>query len=187
MVAADPPARSIRGLLDSILDTVRRIGAIAADPDEAALLPPASVDALQRLESRCGFPLPPTYREFLTISNGFQGIAGGFDLLGCEQMLRPEYDEEVRRIRTLAWDSGQRSPLEGFAVGLRPGSDALVLLDRSRPTRGGELTVVHWCYSTLGESSSFSDFLAYWDGVSREVLARIQSGATTGGPGPQTP
>ena len=167
------PDRMIE-LLQEIVRTTTELNRIALDPAVPALQPPASRENIDRVERLFGVPLPPSYRRFLEITDGVPDFASGFDLLGTRQILGSDYEAEVGRRRTQAWDTGQPGPIQGLFVGLKPRFNGCILLDRARPTGQGELLVVHWHFRSLGEAPTFEEFLAYWDGVAKQVLENVR-------------
>ncbi len=170
-----PDTRSLRQLLKDILETSTEVARLSGDSAVPSLRAPASPETIASLEAALGLPLPPSYREFLEITDGVEHFNAGFELLGALQMLGPGYEAEVKRLRQQAWDAGQRGPIEGIIIGLLPGSHSFVFLDRSRPSGNGEFHVVYWAFEALGNAPTFREFLVFWSTVIREVLANIQA------------
>lgn len=161
-------------LLREIVRTTTELNEIALDPAVPTLQPPASPESIEKVQALFGVPLPPSYRRFLEITDGVSNFAAGFDLLSTGQILSPDYEAEVSRRRTQAWDAGHPHPIQGLFVGLKPRFNGCILLDRAHPTGHGELLVVYWHFESLGEAPTFEDFLDYWSGVARRVLENVR-------------
>ncbi len=161
---------TVRELVEEIVRTRLEIVRVIGDPLNVTLRDPADPGRMTALERRFGASLPASYREFLGTSDGVPGFETQFDLLGTREMLGQEYEDEVKRIRHLAWEVGEPGPLEGWIVGMRHGSDQVVYLDRSRRGEGGECPVVHWRYEPLGEAPSFKGFLEMWLDIVQGIL-----------------
>src|SRR5688572_3349927 len=68
--------------------------------DEQQLGSPAPESRIVDLETRLGRPLPPSYRAFLGMYNGWRmGVNAATDLLSVEEMLDGPRAEEVREWR----------------------------------------------------------------------------------------
>jgi len=50
-------------------------------------LPPASEDEIVRYETYLGRPLPPSYRAFLSLHNGYRGLAYPGDMLSIDDVM----------------------------------------------------------------------------------------------------
>jgi hypothetical protein len=175
---------SIPALIEQIFDLRTRIaGALGTDPPR--LLPPASAALIATAEQRLEFPLPPSFREFLNVCDGFVQFSEGFDILGAHQLLSSEYAHETKKIRDLAWQGGERIGVEGFVIGLRPGSFRVLLFDRTveRDDRG-EVPVVEWKFEPLARSSDFHAFLVLWREGAQHTLAEARKLAATKPPKP---
>ncbi|WNC86604.1 SMI1/KNR4 family protein [Thermosynechococcus sp. QKsg1] len=67
------------------------------------LNPPASAAEIARVESAIGLPLPPCFKEFLSLHNGESGIVGallgdGNKLLSCDDIIQQyELDQDIGR------------------------------------------------------------------------------------------
>jgi hypothetical protein len=164
---------SIPRLIEEIFDLRAQITHLLGGKPPR-LYPPASPDLIAAAEQKFEFLFPTTFREFLSVCDGFERFSEGFDLLGVQQMLSAEYEREAAKIRDLAWQSGERIAIEGLIIGLRPGSFRVLLFDRTaeRDDRG-ELPVVEWKFEPLARSPDFRAFLVLW----REAAQKTYSEA----------
>jgi len=165
---------SVPTLITLIFDLRTQIAhLLGTEPPQ--LLPPAPATLVTSAEQRLNFSFPPFFREFLRISDGFLRFSEGFDLLGVRQMLSDDYARQVKKIRDLAWQGGDRVGVEGFLVGVRPGSFRVLLFDRTveRDERG-ELPAVEWKFESLARTPDFHEFLVLWHESAEKTLAEAQ-------------
>jgi len=170
---------SVPALIEQIFGLRTRIASLLGT-ERPRLLPAASPALIAAAEQRLEFSFPPTFREFLSVCDGFVQFSEGFDVLGAHQLLSSEYANEVRKTRDLAWQSGERVGVEGLIIGLRPGSFRVLLFDRTVPRdERGELPTVEWKFEPLARGPDFRAFLVLWRDAARQTLGEASRLAAT--------
>ncbi len=120
---------------------------------------PAKPEDLGRLEAHWELPLPPSYRAFLELHDGYEGLALGGDLFAVADVLPGgRWDEPVRKWKRLSADYGDGSVLDGYFIANSEQPNVWTFLDPNRPVQKGELTVV-W---SLGSGSLGFSELSLW-------------------------
>lgn len=113
-----------------VMDVLRRLPTTSLTPDEArarergtTLVPPASAADLEALERRIGKPLPPSYRAFLTTTDGmmFEGFLNQVMLLRASEV-KPLTASEFPGIGVWFSMPDAAVPLAPEAGGPLPGS-----------------------------------------------------------------
>ena len=83
-------------LLDSAnLEIAQREGD-AITSSEYLLYPPATEDEIASYEKEKGWKVPPSFREFLKIHNGWLGFWPDWSLVGLPRKDNLIFDEEIR-------------------------------------------------------------------------------------------
>lgn len=151
---------------DQIREAVSRVLAVIeelkrADPDTWGNLDPtpgspATASAIAAIEARVGRPLPPSYRSFLELHDGYTDLHITGPLLPAE----PD-DDAVEWIEDLADVLDNEDRGTGVIVGGCFDADDFVYLDPERPQAGGE-----WAVVTMDdfEETVYPDFAAYLRG-----------------------
>ena len=143
------------------------------EEDGQVLNPPASTGDLAWLEARLGSVLPPTYREFLSLHDGWLGFSG-------EAMLLPAREHEA------PWVQKKRAELEAhlaeffspailasaFIVMLGREEKNFVFLDTKSRLPTGELEVVNFDMVD-GEYGRYASFVAYLEYVAKRLEKRL--------------
>lgn len=131
--------------------------------------PGASGSAIAAAEARIGVTLPTSYREFLSLYDGWPRFYEGATLLGTANLGRREYEEVVQSVfrsaETPVPDIGPpssrrvlRRPLIPFGVDLQ--GTTMFAFDRNQVGPNGELAVIAWV-SELGLTfQGFDEFLS---------------------------
>jgi hypothetical protein len=144
----------------------RRLELARLDPRAGMpVLPPggATPFAIAAVERRLGRPLPPSYRQLLSLHDGIPHFYQGVSLLSAHHLTRGTFVDLTR----LVIDLGEISRVEsarGRGPTLVPfGIDALgetiFAWDTSAPGSGGELGVVLWMNEIGERAESFPIFL----------------------------
>src|SRR4051812_43806894 len=129
------------------------------------VLPPggASQGALLAVERRLGRPLPPSYRQLLTLHDGIPHFYQGISLLNAHHLARGTYVDLARLTIDLGGPSGveaargRRSTLVPF--GVDAAGEAIFAWDMSAPAYAGEPSIVVWMNEIGERVASFSSFL----------------------------
>jgi hypothetical protein len=121
---------------------------------------PASAEAIQSLETRLGSPLPPDYRAFLQLHNGWRNFHADGKILAIEDQ-DSEWVEKKIQFWTDLWDSEDPNPFARGALPIMLGESLhhFLVLDPTRvgPGRGAEIVE----YDSMHEEKVYESFTAY--------------------------
>ena len=155
----------IRELMEAKLEYDR----LAFDEEQPHELgPPASPKQIAKLESLLGKSLPPSYRAFLELHNGWSGLDGGAKLLAVEDHGSKWVKERLGTFESGFEDAEDFEDVEvkenPFKIGAIPvllGTDEynFLVLDPRKVRKNGEMDFVMYYY--LEEEDRFKDFTSY--------------------------
>jgi SMI1/KNR4 family protein SUKH-1 len=130
--------------------------------------PGASPLAIAAVEERIAHRLPPSYREFLAVHDGWPRFFEGATLLGSANLGKRMYDDMARAafeaaetpVPHLAPPSrAQRAPIVPFGIDLQ--GTTLFAFNPSVTRADGECEVVAWVNEIGVRRDSFTDFLGF--------------------------
>jgi hypothetical protein len=136
--------------------------------------PPATPEELGRLEGLLSSPLPPSYREFLSLHRDWSRFIGDAHLLSLDQRNSSTMATHLNALRGLAEENGDRAVADGFVIVAGEASQYVVYLDVGTRRDDGEMDVVEWSFDD-GEVGRYPDFVAYLQhqlDVSRRLVAK---------------
>jgi cell wall assembly regulator SMI1 len=110
--------------------------------DEQQFGDPATEDQLSELEARLHRPLPPSYRMFLSLHNGWRMASGAIDLLTVREMLSGPREASIHKWQSQARAVGDSLAADSLVIGYSEISSTKFLLDPTRIDAEGEWTVV---------------------------------------------
>lgn len=111
-------------------------------PDNQQLGPVANQNRLKELETRIGKPLPPSYREFLSMYNGWRMVTAVMDLLSVEEILEGPREASIRKWQHQALESGDPVAGNALVIGDSLVTPTKLLLDPEVIDEWGEWGVV---------------------------------------------
>jgi hypothetical protein len=165
-------ATALETLIREIMEAMLEYDRLAFDEEKPHELgPPASPKQIAKLESILGKSLPPSYRAFLELHNGWSHFDGGAKLLAVE-------DHESKwvkgRLQEFAggFEGFAENPFEIGAIPVLLGTheNNFLVLDPGKVRKTGEMDFV--AYDSLEEEDRFKDFTSYLRGQ-LEVLRRL--------------
>jgi len=130
--------------------------------------PGASKRAVAAVEERIGHPLPPSYREFLALHDGWPRFFEGATLLGTANLGKRMYEDLARAafeaaetpVPHLAPPARQeRKPIVPFGIDLQ--GTTIFAFNPSVTREDGECEVVAWVNEIGVRRESFSHFLEF--------------------------
>ena len=130
--------------------------------------PGASPLAIAAVEERIGSRLPPSYREFLAIHDGWPRFFEGATLLGTANLGKRMYEDMARAVFEAAEtpvpflappSRAQRPPIVPFGIDLQ--GTTLFAFNPSATRADGECEVVAWVNEIGVRRDSFSGFLEF--------------------------
>jgi hypothetical protein len=144
-------------------------------PDDQTLGPPVPPTLLTQFEDQLGKKLPPSYRQFLSLHNGWQMAMGAVDLLSVEEMLGGPRHEKVLRWQREQAKAGDPFAPNGLVVGHSDITPTVFLLDPSSPDEDGEWPLIRYDYSPEQVYPSFLDWLESSVQTFRRLAEKEQS------------
>ena len=139
---------------------------------------PASADQIVRLERILGHPLPPNYRAFLELHNGWSDFHGDGKLLAVEDHESSWVKKKIRYWSDL-WSPDEENPFEHGAIPILLGDSLhhFLVLDPRRMRKNGNMDFVEYDY--MHEETSYEDFALYL-GHELNVMQRLIDRETKG-------
>jgi hypothetical protein len=149
------------------------------EPIVEELGPPCSRGDLSVLERQLGAPLPPTYRAFLEIHDGWGLFQGEAKLLAVKDQHETWVKEALNNLSDLFDEFGEENPVKAgaFVAMLGQGSNWSLFLDPHKVDSRGEMEASLFDWTRL--ENRFADFGAYLANEveqMREVVRSLKEG-----------
>ena len=152
---------SIETLIREIMAAMREYDRLAFDKERPHELgPPAPPKQIAKLEGILGTSLPPSYRAFLELHNGWSHFDGGAKLLAVE-----DHGSKWVKERLLEFARGfEGVAVNPFEIGAIPvllgmNEHNFLVLDPRKVRKNGEMDFVMYDYTE--EEDRFKDFTSY--------------------------
>lgn len=122
---------------------------------------PCTPQQIAALEEILGSDLPPSYRAFLELHNGFEGFLGNQNLLAVEDQEADWVLAELENIGDLFEEDGGDNPFEKGAIPVELGKEAPIylVLDPSKVRKDGEMDFVE--YEHTEKQNKWKDFVSF--------------------------
>lgn len=172
----------LHSLVSDLAEAMLEYDRLAFDEeDEHQLGPPASPAQIAIFERALGAPLPPSYRSFLELHNGWSDFDGEAKLLAVEDHESPWVKERINDMSDLFFeDDGDNPFLNGMLpILLGENEDNYLVLDPSTRRENGEMDFIMYDYGE--EEERFSDFTSFLRDVldvTREMIKDELEGTT---------
>ncbi|HEX3773799.1 MAG TPA: SMI1/KNR4 family protein [Polyangiaceae bacterium] len=160
---------SFSSLLTRIKETQTEILRVAPFRDIALVPNPgASKRAIAAVEARIGHRLPPSYREFLALHDGWPRFFEGATLLGSANLGKRMYEDLARAVFEAAQtpvphlappSRATQQPIVPFGIDLQ--GTTLFAFNPAVTRADGECEVIAWVNEIGVRRDSFSDFLEF--------------------------
>jgi hypothetical protein len=143
--------------------------------------PGASQGAINAVEERIAHRLPPSYREFLALHDGWPRFFEGATLLGTANLGKRMYEDMARAVFEAAEtpvphlappSRAERAPIVPFGIDLQ--GTTLFAFNPNVVRADGECEVVAWVNEVGVRSESFTDFLEFVVEMCESELAGYQ-------------
>jgi hypothetical protein len=159
----DKLTAEIKRLSEELLAAQREYWRLTYDEEADIVLgPPATRKQIAKVEKMLGKPLPPSYRAFLELHNGWSGFDGDGKLLAVEDYESDWVQGKVNRIEVLFGENNQKSPFKKGALPIMLGDDItnFLVIDPRKVRADGEMDFVTFDYAEQEEKfKSFAEFL----------------------------
>ena len=134
---------------------------ISDEEEEHELGLPASSKQIAKLDSILGKPLPPSYRSFLELHNGWGDFDGGAKLLSVEDQRHKWVKERLKELGELLFEDDSKNPFLNGCIPILLGEDEnnYLVLDPSTVRKNGEMDFVMYDYNQ--EEARFNDFTSF--------------------------
>lgn len=152
----------LQQLIQDLAEAKREYDRLVFDEeDEHELGPPASAKQLAKLESIIGKFLPPSYRSFLELHNGWCDFAGGAKLLEIDDQGSAWVEKRLKELGELLFEENSKNPFLNGAIPILLGKDenSFLVLDPNKVQKNGEMDFVMYDYGI--EERRFSDFTSF--------------------------
>ena len=121
--------------------------------------PPASPRTIDEYEKRIGLKLPPSYRAFLELYNGYDWLAFSGPLLSIEEVSPGgRYYQDIVRWKKSSARYGLGEVFDGIVIAYQGQPNSWVYLDPHRRSAEGEMVVVTWDPDSSQESADLVGF-----------------------------
>lgn len=127
--------------------------------DEQALGEPCAPSLVEQLEQKLGRALPPSYRAFLLLHNGWKQVDGELDLLPIEDLLEEANELDVASWRRSVAQYGDTIAARCLVIGASIISPTKYLLDPERVNEEGEWLFLQYHHEVEAEVPSFLEWL----------------------------
>jgi len=130
--------------------------------------PAASLNAIAAVEERIAHRLPPSYREFLSLHDGWPRFFEGATLLGTANLGKRMYEDMARAVFEAAEtpvphlappSRTERAPIVPFGIDLQ--GTTLFAFNPNVTSADGECEVVAWVNEVGVRAESFTGFLEF--------------------------
>lgn len=152
---------SLKTLIRDIMEAKLEYDRLAFDEERPHELgPPASPKQIAKLEGILGKSLPPSYRAFLELHNGWSHFDGGAKLLAVEDHGSKWVKERLQAFAR-GFEGDEENPFESGAIPVLLGTNEhnFLVLDPSKVRNNGEMDFVMYDYTE--EEDRFKDFTSY--------------------------
>jgi hypothetical protein len=126
-------------------------------PSEQLLGPPAAEAEIADFEGWIGFSLPPTYRVFLSLHNGWRCFQADISLLSIAEQRQGEAADFIASWKADSWVKAEPLVIEGLVIGIELYTAKAYITDASHTDDRGEMEVVY--YNNF-ETDRYPDFFA---------------------------
>ncbi len=177
----------VKELIDELYAGIAEVARLMfGDESPQRLGPPATSEALAALERRFGGPLPPSYRAFLELHNGWEHFSGDARLLSVEDQSRPWVQARLAEFSGLLQEFGTSDPISDGCIPVYLGETEqdFALIDPRTRGADGEMAVLQ--YDLTEEVHRHSTFAEYLRGV-LEVVTSIRDEELKGKKAPHEP
>jgi SMI1 / KNR4 family (SUKH-1) len=140
---------------------------------------PCSETQIAKAESAIGISLPPSYRSFLELSNGWSYFSGSANLLSAEDFGSAWVEARMNRLRFLFKEIGNVPAFLERAIPVMAGTKdpGFLILDGTNIGRDGEMELILLDLTEEEERfKDFSSFLVYDLDLTKSLIEDEKNG-----------
>ena len=161
-------------LVDELAAALRRYDILRFDEvQQRELGPPATAEELAKLSQVVGFEMPPSWRGFLSLHNGWSNFRGTAKILSTADFAAPWVRQRISEWEDLL--EGRPNP---FGDGRQPillgtSESSVLVVDPGTVRTDGEMSFIMYDY--LQEEHRFPDFMSFLQHhlmIMRALIAR---------------
>jgi len=165
----------VKKLVDDFVEASREYMLLRYDEEYSFRLgKPCSPKQIAALEKTIGKPLPPSYRAFLELYNGFDGFIGSRNLLAVEDQGSAWVEAELKKFGARFDEFGDSNPFKKGAIPVELGQDdpIYLILDPSKVLKDGEMYFVK--YDNTKAENKYESFVSYLQSKLASVRRSIE-------------
>ena len=170
----------LQKLIHDLAEIKREYSRLAFDEEHRMKLgEPATPEQIAKLERRLGKPLPPSYRAFLELHNGWESFDGSLNLLSVQDQESDWVKEWLKMLLTLFRAVKEENPFEKGAIPvlLGEGEHDFLILDPRTVRKDGEMDFVKFHFAEVDDRfKDFTSFLRNDLEVERQLLENEKKG-----------
>ncbi len=172
----------LQKLIYGLIEAKREYSRLAFDRErQFSLGEPCSPKQLAKLAGILGKPLPPSYRAFLELHNGWEGFDGVAKLLAVEDHGQDWVKNRVNSLSSLLQEYAEENPFKKEAIPVLLGEDerTFTVLDPSTVRKNGEMDFV--TFDLTQEDARFKDFISFLEddlALTQELIEDEKKGTT---------
>jgi hypothetical protein len=142
-------------------------------PDERRYPPPAPASKIAALSEALDRPLPPSFRAFLAIHNGFPEVDGNSDILTAGEIARLNRDGSKDLRTSVAQRLNTIEARDIVVIGRSSHKLSVIFFDLARISDDGEWTVVEFDEDE-GLDGTHPDFAKFLESTAENMRAAIE-------------
>ncbi|MFT3717336.1 SMI1/KNR4 family protein [Pseudorhodoferax sp.] len=133
----------LKSIIARICELTDELGHLQDWDDPHELSRPATPEQIAQIERVAGFPLPPDYRAFLELHNGWHEFVGENDILAAEQMTPGAMADSIADTRSIQEENDDPA-LRGFIINASISGSDIAYIDPATQRPDGTADVVRW-------------------------------------------
>ena len=161
-MANSKSANKMKDLVDEVAASANAYSRLRFDRARPPKLgKPCKPAELAKAEKIIGKPLPPSYKAFFELYNGWADFDGDGKILAVEDHRSKWVKERIDTIEMLFGEIDKQSPFEKGAIPVMLGEsiENFVVLDPGKLRPNGEMSLIS--YDSTDKEDTFKDFYAF--------------------------
>jgi hypothetical protein len=177
---ADEAKERMKVLVGEMVAARKETNRLRLDEEvEEKLGAPATPQQIAELERALGKPLPPSYKAFLQLHNGWDEFEGDFQMLSVEDRQSPMVKARSEEMGAFFPEQELENPFAtwGFLIALGETSGRLAFLDPRTVGADGEMELVTFEYTQEEDRfPTFADFFVADLALQKRIVEKLRQG-----------